>query len=572
MNWIQNLARKLLKIIPARDRDIFIRETYTFQQNIQKNRIWYQGEPAEIEQFFKKTAATDIEKTRFWAATPNGKIRKIHSGIVGMVVDRHKDIAVTDLDAICLEGGMQEQEIWDAVAKDNQFKNVLAYAIQQALALGDGAFKISTDACSSYPIIEFYEMDNVSFEKRYGRLMEIKFYTDYKKGEKCFRLEETYGKGYIRNKLYDANGKECNMDIVDELKGINDISFDGDFIMGVPFMIFHSDKWKGRGKALFEGKTDILDALDEVISQWLDAVRLGRIKRYIPDDLIPRDPETGELLPANPFDNDFIGIGSSVAEGADSKIDISQPQIAYEAYVNSYSNFLDMALQGIMSPSTLGIDLKKMDNATSQREKEKITIHVRNKIVDALNIAIPQLVDAALKSYDLMCGITPGEYRASLKFGEYASPDFDSTVETISKAKQSEIMSIEKAVDELYGDSMSEQEKKEEVERLKMEQGIATLEEPSVNVDGLDIQEPEGGGSLLNGAQIASLMNVIKMVKEGSVSRSEAISIITTTLGISRENAENFIEEGMENVGTDRKKNLENGRGTIPFRAESSEW
>jgi len=38
-------------------------------------------------------------------------------------------------------------------------------------------------------------------------------------------------------------------------------------------------------------------------------------------------------------------------------------------------------------------------------------------------------------------------------------------------------------------------------------------------------------------------MNVIKMVKEGNVSRNEAISIITSTLGISRENAESFIEE-----------------------------
>jgi hypothetical protein len=48
---------------------------------------------------------------------------------------------------------------------------------------------------------------------------------------------------------------------------------------------------------------------------------------------------------------------------------------------------------------------------------------------------------------------------------------------------------------------------------------------------------------MLNGAQIGSLMNVIKMVKEGNVTRNEAISIITATLGISKENAESFIEE-----------------------------
>lgn len=53
------------------------------------------------------------------------------------------------------------------------------------------------------------------------------------------------------------------------------------------------------------------------------------------------------------------------------------------------------------------------------------------------------------------------------------------------------------------------------------------------------------GENKLNGAQIGSLMNVIGMVKSGSVTRTEAIAIITSTLGISRENSETFIEEGV---------------------------
>ena len=146
MNWVQNLVKKLLRITPARDRNISIRESYTFQQNIQKNRIWYQGEPTEIEQFFKKTASTDIEKTRFWAATPNGKIRKIHSGIVNMVVDRYGDIVMADMDNICMEG--EGQETWEQIAKENDLESVFGYAIQCVLALGDGAFKISTDECN----------------------------------------------------------------------------------------------------------------------------------------------------------------------------------------------------------------------------------------------------------------------------------------------------------------------------------------------------------------------------------------------------------------------------------------
>ena len=117
----------------------------------------------------------------------------------------------------------------------------------------------------------------------------------------------------------------------------------------------------------------------------------------------------------------------------------------------------------------------------------------------------------------------------------------------MTKAKQGGIMSIERCIEELYGDSLDEHCKEEEIARLKAEQGIQDLEEPAVNMAAGDfrteVEDEKDGGTTLNGAQIASLMNVIKMVKEGNVSRNEAISIITSTLGISRENAESFIEE-----------------------------
>ena len=324
---------------------------------------------------------------------------------------------------------------------------------------------------------------------RRGRIREIKFYTTYHKSSKEYRLEEIYGKGYVKYKLYDSDGREKDLKLLDETAGLSDIAFEGDFMMAVPFLVFPSNKYAGRGKALFDGKTDVIDGLDEVISQWLDAVRLGRIKRYIPEDLIPRDEETGQLLPANPFDNDFIAIGSSAGEDAKEQINISQPQISYEAYVNSYISFMDLVLQGIISPSTLGIDLKKTDNAESQREKEKVTLYVRGKIVDALNETIPALVSTALKSYDIMQKRHPGEYSPSVKFGEYASPDFDSTVDTIGKAKQFGIISIEASVEQLYGDTWTKEEKAQEVMRIKEEQGMTEIEEPTVDEDAVEIDD-----------------------------------------------------------------------------------
>lgn len=499
MNRIQSFIMRLFKIEPARDRSVTILEPHTFRENVIRNKIWYHGDSAELEQFFQKTARWDVEKARFWAAKAQGSVRKMHSGIVSMVIDRYRDIVLADMDATTFgEGQDTLDELWDELYEKSKLNDVIGEAIASALASGDGAFKITADECSPYPIVEFYDAENVDYVYVHSTLREIKFYTNYKgKDNKSLCLEETYGFGYVRYKLYDDTGKEMPMDALPETAHLIDFGIERDLMLAVPLKIMNSTRYKNRGKALFDGKSDVLDGLDEVISQWIDAVRMGRIKRYIPDRLIPRDPDTGQLLPANPFDNDFIAIGDDMSEKAAQQVEISQPAISYEAYVSSYASFLDMVLQGVMSPSTLGIDLKKTENAESQREKEKVTLHVRNKIVDALNETLPELFQVTLQCYDIMCEKTPGDYEPSVKLGEYASPDFSTTVDTVGKAKQYGIMSIETSVDQLYGDTWTQEEKDAEVERLKAEQGIQELEEPAVNLetDGFTVQGFAAGGT-----------------------------------------------------------------------------
>ena len=483
MNWIQNFIKKLFRIEASRDREVVIIEPHTFLANVIKNKLWYRGDAAEIEQYFQKTARWDVEKARFWAAKAQGSVRKMHSGIVGTVIDRYKDMILADMDEISFGENLGAiDELWNTISQQERLNDVIGEGIAGALASGDGAFKITADECSQYPIVEFYDAENVDFIYIHSQLIEIKFYTDYRDGNKTFRLEEAYGHGYVRYKLYDDAGKVTELKRLPETAHLMDTGIPGDLMLAVPLKILTSVKHKGRGKALFDSKTDVIDGLDEVISQWADAIRMGRIKRYIPENLIPRDPDTGELLPANPFDNDFIAIGDNMSEKANQQVEVSQPQISYEAYVNSYTSFLDMVLQGIMSPSTLGIDLKKTENAESQREKEKVTLHVRNKIVDALNEAIPELAAKIMQCHDVMCSKDPGSYEPTVKFGEYASPDFGTTVDTVGKAKQYGIMSLETSVDQLYGDTWTEEEKEEEVARLKAEQGIAEVEEPAVNM------------------------------------------------------------------------------------------
>lgn len=484
---IKGMVAKLLNIVPATDNSISIKEPLSHAGTVLRNRIWYRGDPSELDQFFKQAAIDDVGKSRFWAAVPSAdsSIRKFHSGLPGEIVDKLADIAISDLDSIDLDS-KDNQSLWNEIALDNKLSDeLLADAIKDTLIDGDGAFKLSVDTeVSKYPIIEFYSGSDVSYIYKRGRLQEVIFYAYYTHEKETYRLEEIYGKGYIDYKLYDKNDKEVPLSKVPEISHLSKVTYAGNFIMAVPMRFFKSAKFEGRGNSIFERKSDNFDALDEVISQWIDAIRAGRVKNYIPEDLVPKHPETGHAMRPNPFDNQFIKIGSSMKEEAKDQIDQIQADINYSAFVESYASTLDMCLQGIISPSTLGIDLKKTDNAEAQREKEKTTLYTRGKILDVLNEVIPLLVDTTLKVHDTIKKRNPGEYTATVSFGEYASPDFDSTVEVVGKAKSYGIMSLEQAIEELYGDTWTDEEKALEVQRIK--EGDTVIDEPAATIDGLE--------------------------------------------------------------------------------------
>ncbi|WP_349393716.1 capsid protein [Clostridium perfringens] len=505
MGWFKSMltkaAIKYLNVQPALTNPITIQEAYTYETNVIRNKLWYRGEPYELDQFFKNISSDPVNKARFWSAVPSEdlSIRKIHSGLPAMIADKLSDIVVADLDSIEVTGE-NYNTLWEEIRKDNKFDDMLGDIIATTLVSGDGAFKLSIDTeISKYPIIEFFDGDKVEYITQRGRLKEIKFYTFYTKNNRQYKLSETYGKGYINYNLYDSNGNEVSLNTLDETRELADVTYKDDFIMAVPLMFFKSSKFEGRGKSIFDNKSDAFDALDEVISQWIDAIRDGRVQKYIPEDLVPKDIN-GNLMKPNPFDNRFLKVGSSLAEDAKNEIDMKQANINYEAYVESYSNAIDMCLQGIISPSTLGIDLKKTDNAEAQREKEKTTLYTRGKLVDILTEVIPELVNIILKTNDVLNKKNTREYEVSIGFGEYASPSFDAVVETVGKAKTYGVMSIEQCIEEMYGDTWTDEDKEEEIKRIKEQNGYLVAEEPKT-VDDSDMSYTDDNEVDLDGQE-----------------------------------------------------------------------
>lgn len=493
MNILQKFLFKILEFSGTYTNTYRVQTLYDFRGNAVRNKMWYRGNTYELKNFFG--SISNDAGTSFWGTPDDNSspIRRLHVDMPRMIVNSLTDIVIPDLNEITVKEENYEK-IWEEIEKDNDFNKFLKKALKKTLIVGDGAVKIAfKESVSKYPLLEFYSGEDVEFIYDRSRLTEIKFYDYYDVKEKKYTLIEKYGRGYIEYELYNENQKQITLDSLDTTKNLTNLYFDNSVMLAIPFKIFESEQFEGRGESIYEGKQDLFDAFDETVSTWIDAIRAGRTKIYIPENLIPRSSQGGYLLQPNPFSNNFIRTGSDTSENAKNEIKVVQADIKTDALLTTYITLLGMILQGIISPSTLGIDNKKLDNAEAQREKEKTTLYTRKTIINALQDFLEALVKTSLNAYQLQNGKEViKDLGVSVVFGEYASPSFEALCETLAKARPGKsLMSIEAQVEEMWGNDKDEEWKAEEVERLRSENlnGTEALEIDEMQKDEAEDEE-----------------------------------------------------------------------------------
>lgn len=470
---IRQWLLRQLKIEPAQPRQLTLQETLTFEDNAALNKLWYQGDADALSQVYRQ-----IGGSSFWAKSHGSSVQRIHTGLPGAIVDTLAQLVAADMLDVEIPDSIPLQETLTAILGENCFHDTLETAVSGGLVIGDGAFRLTYDPdVSERPLIGFVSGDRVLYEESGGRVSEVIFCTRFKRESREYLLREHYGFGHVRYVLTDSAGVPVGLDSLSETAGLTDLEFDEDVMLAVPLRFRGSTRFPGRGQSIFDRKRGSFDALDEAWSQWMHAVRKSHVKTYIPESLSRYDPQTGAPMRPDDFTDNYIVVGSNLSENGRDQITTVQPEIEHEGYLAAYMTALDLCLQGIISPSTLGIDVKKLDNAEAQREKEKATLYTRNRIVQVLQKVLPELfqavlwLDAAARELD-----APEIPEITVPFGEYANPSFEAQVETLGKAKTAGIISNEALIDELWGDTKTEQWKAEERSRLDAADGFAPSE------------------------------------------------------------------------------------------------
>ena len=88
MDKVKQSIRSWLNVRAADPAYFDIVETLDYEGNAIKNRIWYRGDSNELQQLYQQMS-TGVDRYKFWACTssPGMEIRKIHTGLPGLIVD-----------------------------------------------------------------------------------------------------------------------------------------------------------------------------------------------------------------------------------------------------------------------------------------------------------------------------------------------------------------------------------------------------------------------------------------------------------------------------------------------------
>ena len=146
METIKKSIRSWLEIQPADPYTIKIIDSIDFETNAIRNKIWYRGDSNELEQLYSQLLE-QADKYKFWASksTPGQEIRKVHTGLPGLIVKVLTDVVLNDLNDFDFELD-KNKSLWEEFDKEELFSEHLNLALREMLYMGDGAWMYTSMA------------------------------------------------------------------------------------------------------------------------------------------------------------------------------------------------------------------------------------------------------------------------------------------------------------------------------------------------------------------------------------------------------------------------------------------
>ena len=526
MNILSHIKKLIFGISPVEDlnespndkRFTFINDEEKLRiQQVRENMIWYVGDENELLNYYTNQEIygnyddpiyNRNRQKYFWGlSSVECNIKRVHSGVPRAMTDIIvSTVGIPDMSSNDKETNDRIREIIDENNLNELFSSI---QLPMTLVQGYGAYKINFDkSLSDLPIIQYYKAEDVNFIYKSNILVGIVYKDYYRYDNKNYILLETRSKrngdSYIEYKLFrqyeNDDLKEVPLSTVPDCDGLEDrVIRNLNEVLGVPTKIIYDPQHEEYGSSIFQGKIALFDELDLNRSQNSQTTRVSTPVEYIPGDLLYGGKGQSNGVMKNTFNRQFVktgGIPDGDGKGSNvSEITTTQPKLDLGQYNENEIAIIKIILMGIISPSTLGLSNGDSDksSATSAKEKEKVTIMTRNKIINRTSKQLKKLLQLCLIVEDVMGrenAISKGidvkneikvekgdengkksyefdNYRdVEVTFSEFADPSFESKIASLGPSWRDGEISTEKYVLILWGDKLSQEDREREVKWL----------------------------------------------------------------------------------------------------------
>lgn len=454
-------------------------------------KTWASSNANNLLIFYKSVqepTLTETNRLMFWEWVGGINVPKVHYPAPEILLNYIKGILFSgDVEiSISNEDEKVQQEYNDRIdraKKDINFDEFTSNGSLFETYSGSLAAKFVIDKeVHDKPIIQLYPAERFELRTKYGKTVEITFLDEYWKGTKVYTLRSRYGKGYIRYELWYEN-KQVKLSTLEETKDLEDIMFNKDVMLAT---------WKKNktvsnefselpyGGSDFEGITDIFHSIDEIFSTLVLYIRRNRPVMGVDESLLPVNKDGSATVTPKEYQFDMLKFRNN--DSNKDKIYRDNPEIKTDAYMTSIAELMMSAYQKVgMSHATVndsGIGANASGDSITKREKS--TMIMRDSKIKLWIPFIENVMRLYFVCEDYMKNniITRlyDDLEWSITFADYNGQTFAEKVEELSKAKASGLIDTATAIDKLYRNDLTEEERKELVKNAKLEAGVPLFE------------------------------------------------------------------------------------------------
>ena len=534
MNISEYLERKafsVLGLLPAmspteEEKMAFVNDfDEVMNNNIVLYDTWAEGDSDELLRVYNYNARIEYftepwyyknDRSYFWATSSKEKgIKRSHSGFAKNMLDTIVAVCGTPVEHV--DGGIQlngigVDKVLNGIIKENDFFSIYRKTqLPCTLKEGWGAYKIhwNVDVYGEEPVITYYRALNVRIYKRCNRVMGMTFLDWYRgpKGERYLvaetRVWSPVRKGTFYVDCFCDRGAGTLAEVTEDLEYLpkSGIVYSNmPCLFAEPCSLYEDTVHGYAGKSIFAGKLDLLDDLDQAISQAANTVRRSTPVQVFDLEYAERDSHGIPKLPSL-FECRFVAVqGTKNALGETNShgkpIETIQPNLNTQMYDDHIQMIQRLIMNGMLSPATMGMDVALKDNADAQREKEKVTIFTRNHICAEESRILASVLNQALvaKEYLATGRITKLDWGVSVEYPSFADASYESKLQTMSAVLANGGVSPEMYVEKVYGADISDERKQEEIKWLQERNKAPAPESDGDMPDGMDAMGvlPEG--------------------------------------------------------------------------------